>query len=83
MKEIPFQFGKIIGDFYCDKNNLTSLKDGPEKVGGYFDCSENNLTSLKGCSKEVNGDFYCDRNKIKFTEEDVKKVCKVGKKIIV
>jgi len=56
---------------------LTSLKDGPEKVGGDFVCSSNNLTSLKGAPKEVGGSFKCSSNKIKFTEEDVRKVSKV------
>jgi hypothetical protein len=50
-------------------------------VKGYFSCSNNQLTSLEGSPKEVGGDFFCKNNKIKFTEEDVRKVCKVKGRI--
>jgi hypothetical protein len=31
----------------------------------------------EGCPKEVGGDFDCYNNPIKFTQEDVRKVCNV------
>jgi len=61
---IPITFGKVTGDFFCNDNNLTSLKGAPEKVGGYFDCSSNNLTSLKGAPNKVGGGFYCSENNL-------------------
>ena len=50
---------------------------------GDFYCSHNNLSSLEGAPQEVKGSFYCYDNSKKFTEEDVRKVCKVGGKIYV
>ena len=35
---------KVIGDFDCNKNKLTSLAGAPKTVAGYFDCKDNNLT---------------------------------------
>ncbi len=75
--EIPIQFNKVGGSFYCYNNKLISLKGAPEKVGGDFSCTYNNLTSLKGAPKEVGRDFDCSNNKTKFTEEDVEAVSKV------
>lgn len=71
------------GDFNCYQNNLTSLKGGPKKVGWDFDCSDNKLTALEGAPKEVGGSFYCHNNKVKFTKENVRKVCKVANEIVV
>jgi hypothetical protein len=61
---LPFQFGKVGGDFYCSDNQLTSLDRAPKEVGGYFWCHSNRLTSLEGCPKEVGGHFYCSDNRI-------------------
>ena len=69
--------------FYCTHNKLTSLIGAPEKVGEYFDCTANNLTSLVGSPREVRGGFDCRNNSTQFTEDDVKKVCRVGRRIIV
>ena len=74
---------KVEGRFYCDNNSLTSLKGAPKEVKGSFHCYNNSLTSLEGAPKEVEGDFYCQKNKTKFTEEDVRAVCKVGGRILV
>ena len=72
---------KVKWYFDCSYNELTSLKGAPEKVGVGFYCSSNRLTSLEGGPKEVSGTFFCSNNSIKFTEEDVRKVCKVKEKI--
>jgi hypothetical protein len=66
------------GDFNCSFNNLISLKGCPRTVGGDFNCSHDNLTSLEGCPIKVDGDFDCRLNEDKFTEADVKRLCKVG-----
>ena len=72
---------KVKWYFDCSYNELTSLKGAPEKVGVSFYCSSNRLTSFEGGPKEVSGTFFCSNNGIKFTEEDVRKVCRVKEKI--
>jgi hypothetical protein len=74
---------EVNGDFYCTRNRLTSLEGGPTEVKGDFDCYNNKLTSLEGCPKEVGRNFSCYKNSTKFTKEDVKKVCEVGRKIYI
>lgn len=49
------------GDFWCDQNQLTSLKGGPRSVEGTYDCSHNLLVSLEGAPAECN-DFDCGHN---------------------
>ena len=83
LKEIPITFGTVGGDFYCYDNELTSLSGCPHKVGRDFWCCDNKLTSLKGCPTEVGRDFDCRLNEDKFTEADVKRLCKVGESIYV
>ena len=77
LEKIPLKFGKVDGNFHCSYNKLTSLEGCPEEVVDIFSCSNNNLTSLKGSPEFVGKTFYCYSNKVRFTEEDVKKVCKV------
>jgi hypothetical protein len=68
---------EIDGNFYCDGAGLTTLEGCPEIVNGYFSCSNNYLTTLQGCPKYVGKSFWCRNNKVKFTKEDVKKLCEV------
>ena len=63
--------------FSCYNNKLTSLEGSPKEVNGDFSCHNNQLTSLEGSPKEVGGSFYCHNNPVKFTQEDVRKVCNV------
>jgi hypothetical protein len=67
----------VLGSFTCNKNKLISLKGCPELLEEHFMCEDNQLTTLEGCPKIVKGDFACRGNKVKFTEEDVMKVCNV------
>ena len=85
IKKLPsyIQFGKVNGYFTCSLNKLISLKGVAKKVGGIFNCSYNKLTSLEGAPKTVIGSFACEGNTIKFTKDDVNKICKVGKSILV
>ncbi len=64
LTEIPVQFNKVGGSFWCDNNNLNSLKGAPKVVSAGFYCSNNNLTSLQGAPKEVAGSFYCSNNNL-------------------
>ena len=70
---------EVRGDFNCfNCDSLISLEGAPEKIGWIFNCHHcNSLISLKGAPKEVGGSFRCGRCKVKFTEEDVKKVSNV------
>ena len=67
----------VKGSFHCENNQLTSLQGAPKSIRGDFDCNSNQLTSLQGAPESVGGDFYCKSNSIKFTEEQVRSVCKV------
>ena len=62
--KIPLKFAKVIGDFECNRNQLTTLKGSPKSVGGNFECSDNKLTSLEYCPESVGGNFDCDRNQL-------------------
>lgn len=64
LESIPFQFGKVTGNFQVVNNKLISLKGSPYEVGGIFGCNENKLTSLEFSPTEVAGSFYCYRNKL-------------------
>lgn len=65
----------------CDK--LESLKGAPRKVGGGFYCTGcKNLKSLEGAPQKVGASFNCDYCGVKFTEDDVRKVCDVKGLII-
>jgi hypothetical protein len=64
LTEIPFKFGRVSKNFYCNGNKLTTLKNCPTFVGGEFNCSDNLLTSLEGCPTFVGGEFNCVSNRI-------------------
>lgn len=55
---------EIDGDFWCQRNNLTTLEGAPEKVGERFSCTNNKLTSLRGVPEKVGGEFDCSYNKL-------------------
>ena len=72
----PEEVGEDFSCEYC--NSIKSLEGAPKKVSGYFSCDFcDSITSLEGAPKEIGGDFYCRSCKVKFTEEDVKKVSNV------
>lgn len=84
LTELPCRFPEVWQeDFNCYDNNLTSLQGTPKVIKGDFNCSKNQLTSLDGVPKEVGGNFSCGDNRVKFTKEDIRKVCEVGGKIYV
>ena len=64
LTRLPLRFSKVIGDFWCHRNRLTTLEGAPEVVGGDFSCSNNELTTLEGAPKKVGRDFYCYRNQL-------------------
>jgi hypothetical protein len=65
MEKLPVKFGKVSGDFWCHKNNLTTLEGCPNYVGGNFLCYENKLTTLEHCPKYIGGKWFdCDDNEL-------------------
>ena len=83
IKELPFQFRNVTGDFDIENNRkLKSLKGCPVWVGGNFSCSDCiNISSLEYCPKYIEEDFYCYNCKEKFTKEYIKSLCEVKRKI--
>ena len=64
LKELPIKFGIVIGNFYCNNNQLTSLVGSPKELVGIFDCYKNQLTSLVGAPEKVGDNFYCSNNQL-------------------
>ena len=65
LTKLPFKFGKVKGNFWCNGNRLTSLKGAPEEVNGDFNCNANYIASLKSAPKIIKGDFRCNINYLK------------------
>ena len=82
-KELPYKFGRVNGFFDLGYNeNLISLKNCPNYIGGLFSCiCCPQLDSLEGCPKETGNDFWCVCCKRKFTEKEVRSLCKVSNNI--
>jgi hypothetical protein len=66
LDEIPefIQFNKVYGNFYCNDNNLTSLRGCPTYVSGDFDCSSNDKIFTKAYIRNL-----CDVDGKIFTEK--------------
>ena len=64
LKVLPLKFRRVIGNFECSFNKLTSLKGSPQSIGGYFSCSFNKLTSLKGSPQSIGGEIDCSYNQL-------------------
>ena len=63
-KKLPLNFNNVSGDFFCGRNNLTSLKGCPRWIGDWFDCGNNNLTSLEFGPVYVGTWFDCRYNQL-------------------
>jgi hypothetical protein len=64
LTKIPFKFRNVSGSFWCNSNQLSSLKGAPNSVGGGFYCYNNQLTSLEGAPNSVGSHFYCSDNQL-------------------
>ena len=62
LTEFPLTFNRVSGDFYCNNNQLTSLKGCPRWIGGDFECSRNRLSNLEFSPDYVGVDFSCVHN---------------------
>jgi hypothetical protein len=58
------RFGVVKGNFYCYKNQLTTLEGAPQVVERSFHCENNELTSLEGAPRKVKRDFWCHDNRL-------------------
>lgn len=55
---------KVENSYWCNNNQLTSLKGVPKAISGHFDCSYNFLASLENGPKKVNGSYWCNNNQL-------------------
>jgi hypothetical protein len=85
MPELPeyVQFNECFGDFLIRDQNLISMIGCPYVVHGDFMVDGNKLTDLKGSPTRVDGSYFIKRNSVKFTKEQIQKICEVGEMIIV
>lgn len=86
LTNLKFSPKEVGGSYVCSYNKLTSLEGCPEVIGSgkkvvSFSCNGNHLETLEGMPKEIHGNFNCRNNKKKFTEDYVRKLCKVHGKI--
>lgn len=65
IEEIKVKFNIVEGNFYCNDNELNSLKGAPTQVKGSFDCSRNNLESLEGSPQKIGVSFLCGYNRLR------------------
>lgn len=65
------------GHYACNHNKLQTLKGAAEFVDGYFYCDDNQIISLEGAPRIVTSYFSCEDNKRRFSEQDVRDICKV------
>jgi hypothetical protein len=79
-----FIWGTVDGDFICEGCYfLNTLKGAPKEVGKTFYCSYcESLEALEGAPKEVGEYFNCHHCKVKFTEDDIRKVSNVKIQIV-
>jgi hypothetical protein len=62
--KIPIKFGIVTENFWCSRNQLTSLEGAPKEVRRNFYCSLNQLTSLEGAPIKVGENFFCSNNQL-------------------
>lgn len=70
LSEFPsfIQFGTIRGTFFCNDNNLKSLRGSPRIVHGSFYCKNNSLESLEFGPIHVDQFYFCNGNNLKSLE---------------
>lgn len=52
----------INGNFFCEGNRLTTLKNSPKIINGNFSCEGNRLSSLEHCPKIITKSLFCNNN---------------------
>lgn len=68
IKEIPFKFGTVNGNFNCSNTKIISLKNSPKYINGDADFSDNNnIISLENGPIEIEGNFDCSGSRYLYT----------------
>jgi hypothetical protein len=75
------RFNECQGDFIIRGNRLLSMSGCPKIVHGDFAVNDNKLRDLFGSPIQVDGYYFIQNNEVKFTEEQIRKICKVGGKV--
>lgn len=70
LTKIPFDFKKVDGSFYCNNNQLISLKGSPNIVSGNFYCYNNQIISSGEINYNVSGNFYCHNNLVVYSKNN-------------
>jgi hypothetical protein len=90
LKELPsyIQFNRVKDYFNISYNSLTTMRGFPKIIygskRGYWGnlwVTNNKLTSLEYSPSIVEGNYNITSNKRQFTEEEIMKVCQVGKNV--
>lgn len=68
LTKIPFDFKKVDGSFYCNNNQLISLKGSPYIVSGNFYCYNNLILSDGEINFNVSGNFYYFNNLVLYSK---------------
>lgn len=64
LRELPFKFNNVFGEFNIEMNYLESLKNCPDSVGNFYCGLNNHLTNLEFSPKIVKGSFGCNDNNL-------------------
>lgn len=59
---LDFSPSEVVNGFRCTSCNLTSLANGPQKVGADYVVYDNNLTDLQGAPISIPETFNCSSN---------------------
>jgi hypothetical protein len=74
LTKLPLKFNKVIGNFTCNHNKLTTLEGCPNYITLDFHCINNKLTSLEGCPDYIGRDFIFPGNNVTIIKDYPKEV---------
>jgi hypothetical protein len=60
-KKLPVKFREVTGGIYCQKSNLATMENFPQKVGHLLNIEGTKITSLKSCPEYVKHNFFCNQ----------------------
>lgn len=79
---LKLKIKRVMGNFNCSYNLLSSLAGAPSNVEGNFNCSHNLLTSLEGAPRKIGGVLCCNNNAVPFRELYAARMCSASKYLI-
>jgi hypothetical protein len=74
IKKLPFQFGKVKGNFLCRGCGLDVMWGFPHTVTNNFDCSYNNIKHLDGFPSNIKGYVNISHNSIKSLDTNIRRI---------